>query len=134
MKVFYITGRYDGCFYVRSMLPMIHNGFDGSKSTLGAERMSNEQMFDKAIRSDIIVFHRPDQKEKTEAIALLKKAGKKIVFDNDDTYRPDSGFPKLDQIGNREMVDDINEELYKNVRQADLVTTTTEFLAENIDP
>lgn len=134
MKVFFIQGLYDGCFYVRSMLPLIHNGWDGTKTSLEGEKLSNEEMFKKSMASDIIVFHRPDTEEKTKAIELLKRAGKKIVFDNDDTYRPDSGFPKLEQIGNKEMVNSINEELYKNVKQADLVTTTTDILADEYRP
>jgi glycosyltransferase involved in cell wall biosynthesis len=88
----------------------------------------NKEMFDGAMQSDIVVFQRPDQKEKTEAIKLLKQVGKKIVFDNDDTYRPDSGYVKLNEAYNKKMVSEVNEELYKNIKQADLVTTTTKTL------
>lgn len=134
MKVYFISSKYDGCYYVRCLLPLFHNAWNGAKRFLTQPKASNEEMFKGAMNADIIVFQRPDTPDKTKAIELLKKAGKKIVFDNDDTYRPDSGFPKLEIMGNKTMVEEINEELYKNVKQADLVTTTTDFLAQEYKP
>jgi len=130
MKAYFISSKYDGCYYVRCLLPLFHNGWDGAKRMLTDEQASSEKMFEGAVKSDIVVFQRPDSEDKTKAIEILKKMGKKVVFDNDDTYKPDSGYPKLDQIENKEQIEKINNELYKNIRQADLVTTTTEFLAE----
>jgi glycosyltransferase involved in cell wall biosynthesis len=134
MRAYYISNKYDGCYYVRCLLPLIHNGWNGAKTSLEGQKASSEKMFDDCMKSDIIVFQRPDTEDKTQAIELLKKAGKKIVFDNDDTYRPDSGFPKLNEAHNQREVKKINDELYKNIKQADLVTTTTEFLAEEYRP
>ena len=128
-KVYFISNRYEGCYYVRCMLPMLHNGWDGAKKFLTSELDSTEVMLQKALNSDIVVFQRPDTPDKTKAIKLLKQAGKKIVFDNDDTYIPDSGFPMLDLPENKKFVKKFNSELYKNIKQADLVTTTTEMLA-----
>lgn len=130
MKVYYVGNRWDGCYYVRCLLPLQANGWDGYLRALGGERDTAEQMVEKIMKADIVVFQRPDQKDKTEMIRILRENGKKVVFDNDDTYKPDSGFPKLDIRENREMVNKVNEELYNNVRQADLVTTTTVALAE----
>ena len=134
MRAYYISNKYDGCYYVRCLLPLIHNGWNGAKRSLEGEQDSNEKMFDEAMKADVIVFQRPDTNDKTQAIELLKRAGKKVVFDNDDTYRPDSGFPKLNEVKNAEEANRINEELYKNVKQADLVTTTTKFLADEYRP
>ncbi len=125
-----MPNRYDGCYYVRCMLPLQANLWDGSQKFLDAPRDDQETMFRKAMASDIVVFQRPDQPDKTEAIKLLKQAGKKIVFDNDDTYKPDSGFPRLEVYANKQMIEKVNKELMKNVEQADLVTTTTNFLAK----
>jgi len=129
MKVYFISNRYQGCYYLRCMLPALHNGWDGAKKFLTSELDSTEVMLQKALNSDIIVFQRPDTPDKTKAIKLLKQAGKKIIFDNDDTYVPNSGFPKLELERNKQFVKEINNELYKNIKQADLVTTTTEMLA-----
>jgi len=130
MKVYFAPNKYDGCYYVRCLLPLQANLWDGAVKFLGDKRASNDEMFLGAIKSDIVVFQRPDMPDKTELIRLLKLRGKKIVFDNDDTYRPDSGFPQLELYANKQMIKDVNSELMKNVAQSDLVTTTTEFLAK----
>ena len=129
-SVYFVGNRYDGCYYVRCILPLIHNGWNGAQTSLYSKKASQEEMAQNALDSDIVVFQRPDTKEHTKIISMLKKAGKKIVFDNDDTYRPDSGFQGLSVIEATRSVDGINQELYKNVRQADLITTTTKTLAK----
>lgn len=130
MKTYFVGNRWDGCYYVRCLLPLQANGWDGYLRALGGERDDAPTMVDKIMKADIIVFQRPDQKDKTEMIRILRENGKKVVFDNDDTYRPDSGFPQIMVGTNKKLVTEINEELYKNVKQADLVTTTTVTLAE----
>ena len=133
MKVYYIGNLYDGCYQVRCLLPQIHNGWNGSKISLSSPAKSNEQVLYEAMMSDVIVFQRPAEKEKVEVIKLLKQAGKKVVFDNDDTYKPNSGVPTNmervnEKIGKR--LSDMNNNIEEFVKQADLVTTTTEFLAK----
>ena len=133
MKVYYIGNLYDGCYQVRCLLPQIHNCWNGSKISLSSPVKSNEQVLYEAMRADVIVFQRPVEKEKVEVIKLLKEAGKKVVFDNDDTYKPDSGVPTNmervnEKVGKRLV--DMNNNIEEFVRQADLVTTTTEFLAD----
>lgn len=130
MKIYFVGNRWDGCFYVRCLLPLQANGWDGYLRALGGERDDAPTMVDKIMKADIVVFQRPDQKDKTEMIRILKENGKKIVFDNDDTYRPDSGFPQIMVPSNQKLITKVNEELYKNVKQADLVTTTTATLAD----
>jgi len=133
MKVYYIGNRYDGCYQVRCLLPQIHNCWNGSRISLSSPVKSNEQIFYEAMMSDVIVFQRPMEKEKVEVVKLLKEAGKKVVFDNDDTYKPNSGVPTNmervnKKIGNKLV--DMNNNIEEFVRQSDLVTTTTEFLAD----
>lgn len=133
MRVYYIGNLYDGCYQVRCLLPQIHNGWNGTKTSLTSPRKSNEQMFFEAMMSDVVVFQRPAEKEKVEVIKLLKEAGKKVVFDNDDTYKPNSGVPtnmaRANEAVGKKLVD-MNNNIEEFVKQADLVTTTTEFLAE----
>jgi len=131
MKVYFIGGRYDGCYYVRCLLPLIYNGWDGQKTSMWGQRVSNEQMFKGAMASDIIVFQRPDDPKKVEAIDLLKQAGKKVVFDNDDTYKPDSGVPTQVYFNrDKKTLDNIHYNLSVAIKKSNLVTTTTEFLAK----
>ena len=129
-SVYFVGNRYDGCYYVRCILPLIHNGWNGAQTSLYGQKASQGEMAQSALDSDIVVFQRPDTKKHTEIISMLKKAGKKIVFDNDDTYAETSGFGGLKQIALTRSVKRVNEEIYKNVRQADLITTTTKTLAK----
>jgi len=131
MKVYYIGNEYDGCYYVRCLLPLIYNGWDGQKTSVYGTRASNEQMFRGAMASDIVVFQRPSDPKKVAVIDLLKQAGKKIVFDNDDTYIPDSGVPTQVYFNRgKKILKNIHYNLNVALQKSDLATTTTEFLAE----
>ena len=72
MKVYYCGNRWDGCYYVRCLLPLQANGWDGYLRALGGERDNAEQMVEKIMKADIVVFQRPDQKDKTEMIRILR--------------------------------------------------------------
>lgn len=128
-KVTTIPGKYDGCFYIRCYLPGIELGWNMPKQ-IGHE-MDNMQAFRMAMESDVIIFQRPSDKDKVDAIRLLKMKGKKIIFDNDDTYLPGEGIPyeKLSKQG-REIAETMNANLYEAIKLSDAVTCTTEYLAE----
>ena len=134
MKVYYVGSNYDGCYYVRCLLPQRENGWDGQIKSFLVQPDSAEQMFQKAMQADVVVFHRPDQAVKVQAMKLLKEAGKKVVFDNDDTYQPDSGVQTTMFGSKRKILDSINTNLIEAVEVADLVTSSTEFLAEEYKP
>lgn len=131
MKVYYVGNRYDGCYYVRCYLPLLHNGWDGDLTSMSGTRKDPNTSGRAALDADVVVFQRPDDPARVQTIPLLQQLGKKVVFDNDDTYLPNSGVPttmywkKGDEILKR-----MNENIYNALAQSDLVTTTTEFLAE----
>lgn len=131
MKVYYIGNNAEGCYQVRCMLPQVHNNWKGSMNNLVELPKDNEQMFLEAMKSDVIVFQRPIEEEKLKSVKLLKEAGKIVVFDNDDTYKADSGIPMvLKGKRNTEYLNKCNRVLNGFIKEADLVTTTTEFLAK----
>lgn len=131
MNVYYVGNRYDGCYYVRCYLPLLHNGWDGDKTSMRQPRKESQQSAQAALAADIVVFQRPDDEARVQVIPLLQQAGKKVVFDNDDTYLPDSGVPTTMTWRQGEAkLKELNANLYQAMRQADLVTTTTEFLAD----
>lgn len=134
MKVYYVGSNYDGCYYVRCLLPQRENGWDGQIQSFAIAQDSPETMLRKSMQSDVIVFHRPDQKAKVEAMKLLKQAGKKVVFDNDDTYLPDSGADVPTFGRKKEILDSINANLKEALEVADLVTASTDVLAEEYKP
>jgi glycosyltransferase involved in cell wall biosynthesis len=134
MKVYYIGMGYKSCYYVRCLQPQIYNGWNGEQRSLRTSLVSKQQMFKDAMQSDVIVFHRPMDSKMFEAAKLLKQAGKKIVMDNDDTYRKDSGVPtqmfgRLD-AELKKAVESIDTLLKRFASVADMVTVSTEFLAD----
>jgi len=131
MRVYYIGNEYDGCFYVRCLLPLIYNGWDGQKTSIYGVKASNERMCEGALASDIVVFQRPSDPKRVEVINLLQMAGKKVVFDNDDTYKAGAGIPtQMALYKDRQALKNINNNLDIAIQRSDLVTTTTEFLAD----
>ena len=135
MRVYYVGAGLQGCYYYRCLLPMQENGWDGDQTTtiLDNAMRTPEDKARAAQSADVLVFHRPDDVKKLELARLLKVSGKKIVYDNDDTYKDDNGF-KLnafmdEQRMNRKM-STANEVLDAFITEADLVTCSTEFLAE----
>lgn len=133
MKVYYIGNMSDGCYQVRCLLPQIHNGWNGSTENLSDPKKPIEQVFKEAMKADIIVFQRPTEEEKVKLVKLLQQAGKKVVFDNDDTYKPNSGVPTAVKRFTKKAGDKLkkyNKNIIEFIKQADLVTTTTEFLAD----
>lgn len=133
MRVYYVSSGNAGCYIVRCLLPLVANGWDGDQVSLNLDTKTPENKTLAATNSDIVVFHRPDCPEKFELARILKKAGKKIVFDNDDTYK-DHDSVKLNDWFDKEKVARGMAKLNKNADsfaiEADLVTTTTEWLAD----
>ena len=133
MKVYYITSGNQGCYIVRCLLPLVANGWDGDLTSLHFGTKTPEDKMRAAKDAEIIVFHRPETAEKRQLAHLLRQAGKKIVFDNDDTYK-DHDSVKLNDFFDKEKVarglSKINRDADAFAMEADLVTTTTEWLAK----
>lgn len=130
MNVYYIGNSYQGCYYVRCLIPIVNNGWDGTRVSLFPTPKSDRQMAQEALRNDVIVFHRPDDPQKLELAKILRKQGKMIVYDNDDTYKPNSGVPtNMQDMYSGSLLVKMNDNLRRFAEFADLCTTTTEFLA-----
>ncbi len=125
MKIFFTNTLMGGCHYVRSLLPLRELGADGDKTSLRTNPMSNEMKARAVLDADVVVFHRPNDDRALAIAEKLRAQGKKIVMDNDDTYKgfDTSKLGKLaDKFGQVEKSIDIFG------KQADLVTCSTEFL------
>lgn len=132
-RVYYVSSGNFGCYVVRCLLPLVANGFNGDHTSLSPFQHTPENKAQAAQASDIVVFHRPDDPKKLELARLLKKQGKKIVMDNDDTYK-DMGGIKLNAYFNEERVrrglEGVNRVMDAFAQEADLITVSTEFLAD----
>jgi glycosyltransferase involved in cell wall biosynthesis len=131
-KVYFVGGAYMGCYYVRCFLPLLVNGWSGNYAGLKRELKSPEIVEAEMERADTIVFHRADTVGHHKTAILLKQMGKKIVFDNDDTFRLDENhsYYEADPENFKKNMREKNILTNNFIRNCDLVTCSTEFLAE----
>lgn len=133
MRVYYVGSGIQGCYNVRCLFPLQANGWDGDVTSFRPESRTPESKKDAAIHADIVVFHRPESPDKLKLMRHLKSLGKKIVFDNDDTYK-DSEQVILNKYMDQKRVEKgltaINKVVDQAIKESDLVTCSTEFLAE----
>ena len=132
-KVYFIGSAYLGCWYVRCFMPMLENGWQGSYTGISKSSLKTPKIVAlEAMAADIIVFHRANTIEHHKLAMQLKAQGKKIVFDNDDTFLLDEShaFMGLDEKGFNQNKEKINNITNNFVSNCDLVTTSTEILAE----
>lgn len=124
MKV-YFRGqlRYEGCYYYRCLLPLQINGWSGDLLTMRSQ-LNPEESRKAILDAEVVVMQRPFEKASKDLFIALKQAGKKIVFDNDDTYKVNDVM----KLGS--MLDDMNASVDWFIKNSDMVTTTNEFLAE----
>lgn len=129
-KIFFIPGSFPFCYYFRGYLPGVYSNNIVVPDFFRKDfDISGENLIEKANRADVIVFQRPTTRNSYDLAVLLKQKGKKIIFENDDTY---SGIPLI-RLGNenrrkiaREMRDTLNDFL----RIADGAIASTKILAE----
>jgi hypothetical protein len=133
MRVYYINSGNQGCYIVRCLLPLVANGFDGDQTSIHFGQKTPEDKMKATKHADIVVFHRPEDKKKLELAHILRGQGKKIVYDNDDTYK-DHDAVKVNEYFDAERVrlglSRINELADQFILESDLVTCSTEFLAQ----
>ncbi len=134
MRVYYISSGNWGCYIVRCLLPLVANGWDGDNTSIRPFAKTAEDKAKAAKHAEVVVFHRPDSAVKVELARNLKKLGKKIVFDNDDTYKDAIDVDKLnahiDKERTRLGLARAATAMDGFIVEADLVTCTTEWLAK----
>lgn len=136
MKVYFVSSGLQGCYLVRCLLPLQENGWDGDQVSLRMNAKTPENKAQAAQDAEVIVFHRPDTPQKLVMARMLREAGKKIVFDNDDTVKDDGGF-KFNEFMDKERLErglkTLNDNLDSFIKEADLVTCSTEFLKKEYE-
>lgn len=132
MKVYFISSGLQGCYTVRCLLPLNALGANGDQTSIRLDEKTPENKAKAAQDAEIVVFHRPEDDKKLKLARMLKSMGKKIVFDNDDTYKDDRGF-KFNEYMDKQRLEHglktLNENIDAFIAEADLVTCSTEFLA-----
>lgn len=124
-KVYYCASILGVCYYPRCLIPMREMGADGDKTGLRRHPIPPELKARAVLDADIVVFHRPNDERSLEAAGKLREAGKKIILDNDDTYHQ-LNDDQINELGLKK----VSKALDEFAKQADMVTCSTEYLAE----
>jgi glycosyltransferase involved in cell wall biosynthesis len=136
MKVYYINSNLEGCYNVRCLFPLQENGWNGDRTTLTPKIPTPENKAQALVDADVIVFHRPQKDEDLAVLKALKAKGKKVVVDNDDTYKDYGGF-KFTEYMNEEKVrlglKTLNENIESAIKKADLITCSTQTLKKEYE-
>ena len=123
-KVYFCNSFLESCYYVRCLVPMQAGGWDGDRTSLTNKELDPKRQAQAVMDADIVVFHRPNDWRSMEIAKKLREQGKKIVADNDDTYK------HLDGKNLEKALQKVDKGLDEFLKFADLVTTTTEVLAD----
>jgi glycosyltransferase involved in cell wall biosynthesis len=128
MRVYYVSSGIEACYNLRCLLPLTANGWDGDRTSLtGPQKGSNIQQ-QAVMQADVVVFHRPEGEKKLQLARLLKSLGKKIVYDNDDTYKNPEHSKLTEYMAEKQP--NKMEDIETFIKEADLVTCTTEYLKD----
>lgn len=131
MRVFFLPGAYDGCYYYRGYLPGNYGDMT-VVSNFASKQYSPQELLELAKDADTIIFQRPNDPLRLESIKILKAMGKKVIVENDDTYLPGKGVP-LHMLGNdkqRKIAKTMDRCIKESIKIADGVIASTEKLAE----
>jgi glycosyltransferase involved in cell wall biosynthesis len=132
-NVFMIGSGYGGCNKVRINLPAEHNGFRMAQPSLSGDRRPTNEIRDELAAADVVVFHRAEEQTYHDLSKMLKKDGKKIVMDNDDTFVLEDNHPLAQFNADGTVQDNLkrrSDNIDEFMRMCDMVTTTTKTLAE----
>lgn len=130
MRILFLNGSYPFCYYYRGYLPAVYSKNLCVQEFIRTYKMPEPKKIQElANRADVIVFQRPQDTETFDLALALKGTGKKVIFENDDTY---SGIP-LERLQNQreiEVAKKVNANLEKFARMADGCIASTETLGE----
>jgi len=123
--ILYLSGEYPFCFYYRGYLPGVY----GNQLVIDLFNRNPEKIKELINKADTVVFQRPSKKEYVNLMRTVKAMGKKVIFENDDTYH---AIP-LERLGNdlqREIAKEMADTLDEALRIAHGAVASTEILAE----
>ena len=120
-----MSGQYSFCYYVRGYLPGVY-------SNQYVMPFGSEPDVNKLLEADVIVFQRPSEQKQLDLARLLKAKGKKIIFENDDTYLIGKGIDptRLENDRQRELAKKMSNTIDEFLKLSDGAIASTPILAE----
>lgn len=132
MKILFINGKYPFCYFYRGYLPGVYsNNYVVDDFMRKDMKVDKDVLMRKAKDSDVIVFQRPQDKERLALVRLFKSMGKKVIFENDDTYLVGKGIPleRLENDSQREIAVELSNITNEILSLCDGAIASTETLA-----
>lgn len=129
MNILFLPGKYPFCYYYRGFLPGVYSNQMVVKDfpALG-EKASTKSISEQVRKSDVVVLQRPNTKERLEFACTLKSSGRKVIFENDDTYKID--LDRLESDEQRKIAVDFQHYTEEILKVADGAIASTEILAK----
>lgn len=133
MKILYFPGQYPFCYYYRGYLPGVYSDQSVVKDFLTVRHdVSVSKIVEQAKKVDVVVFQRPKDSHTLNIVLTLKEMGKKVIFENDDTYLVGKGI-KMEALKteqHRKIAEYFDKNSQDILRICDGAIASTETLAK----
>lgn len=133
MRILFQNGDYPFCYYYRGFLPGVYSGQMVVKDYLNKlEQADQSKIAEQMKQADVVVFQRPNNKASYDLIQVLKRSRKKVIFENDDSYKINKAIDlsKIETDKQKEIAKNLSDYTDKIIKLCDGVIASTEFLAE----
>lgn len=133
MKILFLHGKYPFCYYYRGYLPAVYSNQMAISDFIGTgEPAKLEKILEYATKADIVVLQRPQEKKMIDLVLALKRMGKKVIFENDDTYLIGKGIilERLENDAQRAIAVEMSDTTNKILSLCDGAIASTQTLAD----
>lgn len=133
MNILFLNGDYPFCYYYRGFLPGVYSNQMVVKDFLTMlDQTPQDKIVEQCKKADVIVFQRPNTKRMLDLMLLLKKMGKKVIFENDDSYLIGKSIDlsKLENDKQRQIAKDFSYYTDEILKIADGVIASTKVLQD----
>jgi hypothetical protein len=132
-NILFLPGDYPFCYYYRGFLPGVYSNSLVFKDFVAFGQFPSPQEISERVKmADTIVFQRPNNERMFNLAQILKSEGRKVIYENDDTYKVGKGII-LERLENEKQRDIARKMSYYNdlfLKLADGVIASTDFLAK----
>lgn len=133
MRILYLPGEYPFCYYYRGYLPGVYSNQMVVSDFMVLKKAADSQVvIEQAKKADVIVFQRPKDARTLDLALTLKKHGKKVIFENDDSYNLDKTdfADKLENEKQREVAQYFDKYTREFLKIADGAIASTPILGK----
>lgn len=131
--ILFLNGEYPFCYYYRGYLPGIYSKqMVVTDFITHLDKADQTRINEQIQRAEIIVLQRPKDQKVLDLVYKLKSLGKKVIFENDDTYLYGKGIDPsmLENDAQREIAKQMSDTTNKILKLCDGAIASTPILAK----